>query len=80
MIQWCSQNAEKVTHNKWSLLDQAMIPFNCLPFQMRTSLKGKDLLRDGVPSLRYMQFLKVQKTSLSHLVTSIECYYFITHV
>ena len=32
-IQWRSQNAEKVTHIKRSLLDQAVILFNCVPFQ-----------------------------------------------
>ena len=28
-----SQNAEKVTHIKVRLLDQAVILFNCVPFQ-----------------------------------------------
>ena len=32
-IQWCSQNAEKVTHIKGRLLDQAVILFNCDPFR-----------------------------------------------
>ena len=40
--QWRSQNAEKVTHIKRRLLDQAMILFDCVPFQMGTSLKGKN--------------------------------------
>ena len=31
--QWRSQNAEKVTHIKVRLLDQAVILFNCVPFQ-----------------------------------------------
>ena len=31
--QWGSQNAEKVTHIKGKLLDQAVILFNCVPFQ-----------------------------------------------
>ena len=31
--QWRSQNAEKDTHTKGRLLDQAMILFNCVPFQ-----------------------------------------------
>ena len=35
------QNAEKVMHIKVRLLDQAMILYNCVPFQMGTSLKGK---------------------------------------
>ena len=30
--QCCSQNAEKVTHIKGRLLDQAVILFNCIPF------------------------------------------------
>ena len=29
----CTQNAEKVTHIKGRLLDQAVILFNCVPFQ-----------------------------------------------
>ena len=33
LIQWRSQNAEKVTHIKGRLLDQAVILFNCIPFQ-----------------------------------------------
>ena len=31
--QWRSQNAEKVTHIKGRLLDQAMILFNLVPYQ-----------------------------------------------
>ena len=30
---WRSQKAEKVTHTKGRLLEQAMILFNCVPFQ-----------------------------------------------
>ena len=51
--QWRSQNAEKVTHIKRRLLDQAMIFFNCVPFQMGTSLKGKNLLPEGANSFLY---------------------------
>ena len=32
-FQWHSQNAEKVRHIKGRLLDQAVILFNCVPFQ-----------------------------------------------
>ena len=32
-IQWHSQNAEKVTHIKGRLLDQAVVLFNCVLFQ-----------------------------------------------
>ena len=45
--QRCSQNVEKVTRIKGRLLDQAMILFNCISFQMVTSLKGKNLLQEG---------------------------------
>ena len=31
--QWRNQYAQKVTHIKGRLLDQAMILFNCVPFQ-----------------------------------------------
>ena len=39
-MQWRSQNAEKVTHIKGRLLDQAVIQFNGVPFHNGTSLKG----------------------------------------
>ena len=42
-----SQNAEKVTHIKGRLQHQAMILFHCAPFQIGTSLKGKNLLPEG---------------------------------
>ena len=32
-FQWRSQNAEKATHIKGELLDQAVVFFNCIPFQ-----------------------------------------------
>ena len=32
-MQWRSQNAVKGTHIKERLLDQAVIPFNCVPFR-----------------------------------------------
>ena len=32
-LQWRSQNAEKDTHTKGRLLDQAAIFINCVPFQ-----------------------------------------------
>ena len=54
-----SQNAEKVIHIKGRLLDQAMILFNCVPFQLGTSLKGKNLLPGGANSFLYEQFLIV---------------------
>ena len=69
-LQWHSQNAEKVMHIKGRLLDQAMILFNCVHFQMGTSLKGKNLLPEGANSLLYEQFLIVW------IITSLECYYF----
>ena len=54
-------NTEKVKHIKGRLLDQAMILFNCVPFQMGTSLKGKNLLPEGANSFIYEQFLIVWK-------------------
>ena len=59
--QWRSLNAEKSTHIKGRLLDQAMVFFNCVPFQMETSLKGKNLLPEGANSFLYEQFLIVWK-------------------
>ena len=37
-----SQNAEKVMQGR--LLEQAVILYNCAPFHMGTSIKGKNLL------------------------------------
>ena len=45
-----SQNVEKFTHVKGKLLDQAVVLFNCAPFQIGTSLKGKNLLLEGANS------------------------------
>ena len=56
-VQWRSQNAEKVTHIKGRLLDQAVILFNCVPFQNGNYLKGKNLLLEGANSFPYEQFL-----------------------
>ena len=58
-----SQNVENATHIKGRLLDQAMILLNCVPFQMRTSLKGKNLLPEGANSFLYEQFLVVWKVT-----------------
>ena len=61
-----SQNAENVTHIKGRLLDQAVILSNWVPFQMGTSLKGKNLLPEGANSFPYEHFLIVWKITLSH--------------
>ena len=45
-----SQNAERDTHIKGRLLDQAVILFNYAPFKTGTSLKGKNLLQEGANS------------------------------
>ena len=52
-LQWRIQNAKKDTHIKARLLDQAMILFKCVHFQMGTSLKGKNLLPEGANSFLY---------------------------
>ena len=51
----------KVMHIKGRQLDQAKIPFNCIPFQSGTSLKGKNLLPEVANSFLYEQFLIVLK-------------------
>ena len=61
LIQRRGQNADKVTHIKGRPLDQAMILFNCIPFQIGTSLKGQNLLPEGANSFLYEQFLIVWK-------------------
>ena len=40
-----------------------MILFNCVPFQMGTSHKGKNLLSEGANSFLYEQFLIVWKVT-----------------
>ena len=54
-----SQNAEKVTHIKGELLDQAVILFISSLFKMGTSLKGKNLLPEEANSFLQEQFLMV---------------------
>ena len=68
MYQQRSQDTEKVMHIKGRLLDQAMILFNCLPFQMKTSLKGKNLLPEGANSFLYEQFLIAYKITFITLI------------
>ena len=46
-IQWGSQNAEKVTHIKGRLLDQAVIIFNCVPFHNRHFSYSKEFAPRG---------------------------------
>ena len=45
-----------------------MILFNCVPFQMRTSLKGKSLLPEGANYFLYEQFLIVWKITFIILI------------
>ena len=59
LVQWRSQNAEKFTHIKGRLLEQAVILLNCVPFQMGTSLQGKNLLPAVANSFLKEQFLMV---------------------
>ena len=61
LIQRRGRNADKVTHIKGRPLDQAMILFNCIPFQIGTSLIGQNLLPEGANSFLYEQFLIVWK-------------------
>ena len=48
---------------KGRLLDQAVILYNHVPFQIGTSLKGKNLLLSGANSFLYEQFLIIWKIS-----------------
>ena len=43
-------------------------------------LKGKNLFQEGASSFLNEQFLMVGKITLPHQMTSLESYYFITHV
>ena len=75
-LQWRRKIAEKITHIKERLLNQAVILFNCLPFQIGTSLSGKNLLPKGATSFLQEQFLMVWKITFTTLGDSLECYYF----
>ena len=76
ICQWHSQNAEKVTHIKERLLGQAMVLFIYVPFQMGTSLKGKNLLPEGANSFLYEQALIIWKITFITLSDPLEYYYF----
>ena len=65
--QWRSQNAEKVTHINGRLLYQELILYNHVPFQIGTSLKGKNLLPEGANSFLYEQFLVVWEITFNTL-------------
>ena len=79
--QWRSQNAEKCRHIKGRLLDQSVILFNCVPFSKRDLLLKERICskRERIISLKNSS-LWYGKSLLPHYVTSLECYYFITHV
>ena len=66
-MQWRSRNAEKVTHIKGRLLEQAVILFIASLFIMGTSLKGKNLLPQGANSFLEEQFLLVWKLTFTTL-------------
>ena len=67
ILQWRSQNAEIVTHIEGRLLDQAVIHFNCIPFKMGTSLKGKNLPPEGANCFLKEQLLMVLKINFTTL-------------
>ena len=51
VVQWGSQNSEKVTHIKGRPLDLAVVSPRFRPiFKMGTSFKGKNLLPEGANS------------------------------
>ena len=64
--QWRSQNAEKVTRIKERLLYQSLILYKYVPFQIRTSLKGKNLLPESSFLSFKSSFLWYGKSLLPH--------------
>ena len=70
-----ARTLKKLRTSKGRLQDLALIIFNCAPFQIGTSLTGKNLLSEGANSFLYEQFPIVWKILLSHKVTYLECYY-----
>ena len=63
---WRSQNDKNVTHIKGRLQDQANILFNCVPFQMETSLKGKTAPRGRAVPYIMSSSICYGKSLLSH--------------
>ena len=66
-----SQNAENATHIKGRLPDKTAIPFNCVPF-------WELLLKERICSQR--EPLREVPYGMENHLTSLECYYSITHV
>ena len=66
-FQWRSQNAEKVTHIKGRLLDQAVNTSIVSLLLMGTSLKGKNLLSAGANSFLQEQLLMAWKITFTTL-------------
>ena len=72
MVTVVARTLIKITHIKGRLLDQAVIFFNCIPFQngnLSCSQEGAKSFFLKSSSLWY------GKSLLPHLVTSLECYY-----
>ena len=58
-----------------------MILFNCVPFQMGTSLKAKNLLPGGANSFLYEQFLIVREITFITLIKPpLNVTFIITHM
>ena len=75
--QWHSQNVDKVTHIEGRLLYQAMILYNYVPFQIGTSLKGKNLLpKEWILSFKSSSLLGMENHFYHIRRADLELYYF----
>ena len=66
--QWRRQNAEKVTHIKERLLDQAVMLFNCIPFQSGSFSLRIEFAPRGSEFFPLEQFLMVWKFTFTTLL------------
>ena len=78
--QWHSQNAEKVTHIKGTLLYKALILYNYVPFQIELLLKER-ICSQGKRFFSFKSsFLRYGTLFLPHKVSFLYVTIFITHV
>ena len=66
LIEFLKELSDKVTHIKGRLLDQAVILFNCIPFQNGNFSESKEFAPGAILSLKE-QFLMVWKITFTTL-------------
>ena len=74
IVQWRSQNAEKVTHIEGRLLDQAVILFNCVPFWNGNFCIRERICFEAERILSFKQW-KITFTTLGDILWMLLFYY-----